>query len=110
MSSPARAGMFVAFVAGVAVGALGLGIARGQGAPAPAPFEYRLFRMDPQDYAGKADYEEIKRKHGGDGLRTDAEFQEYVLNTLAKEGWELQLLERPRPNLVHYYLRRPRGR
>jgi hypothetical protein len=106
----ARGGTFVAFVAGVAVGALGLGIARGQGTPPPAPFEYRLFRMDPQEYAGKSDYEEIRKKHGGDGLKTDCEFQEYVLNTLAKEGWELQLMERPRPNLVHFYLRRPAPR
>jgi len=102
--------MFVAFALGVAVGALGLGIARGQGAPPPATYEYRLFRMDPQEYAGKSDYEEIRRKHGGDGLKTEAEFQEYVLNSLAKEGWELQLMERPRPSLIHYYLRRPAPR
>ena len=106
----ARGGAFVAFALGVALGALGLGIARGQPPPPPATWEYRLFRMDPQEYAGKSDYEEIKRKHGGDGLKTEAEFQEYVLNTLAKAGWELQLMERPRPSLIHFYLRRPATR
>jgi hypothetical protein len=64
--------------------------------------------MNPADYNGAADYREILEENGKDALRADAPFQEHVLKHLGEEGWELVQLERPRPNLVHFVLKRPR--
>lgn len=70
-------------------------------------WEHRVFRMDPADYADKADYREILRANNNDGLRAEAAFQQHVLSFLGGEGWELVQVERPRPNLVYFYLKRP---
>jgi hypothetical protein len=70
-------------------------------------WEYRVFAMNPGDYGTTEDYKEILAQHGNDATKADAPFQEHVLKYLGEEGWELVALERPRPNLVHFVLKRP---
>lgn len=83
-------------------------VARPAGAQsAPRGWEYRVFRVDPADYSDKADYREILRANNNDGLRAEAPFQEHVLSYLGREGWELVQVERPRPGLVYFYMKRP---
>lgn len=74
---------------------------------APRGWEYRVFRMDPADYADKADYREVLRLNNGDALRAEPDFHQHVLTVLGQEGWELVQMERARPNLVYFYLKRP---
>ncbi len=94
----------------VALAALGLALlvrpAGAQGAPVRR-WEYRVFRMDPADYGDKADYREILRANNDDPLRADPDFHQHVLSFLGGEGWELVSIERPRANLVYFYLKRP---
>lgn len=91
-----------------AVAALTLALVRPVGAQAaPRGWEHRVFRMDPTDYADKADYLEILRANGQNPLRAEPDFHQHVLTTLGRDGWELVQMERARANLVYFYLKRP---
>ena len=70
------------------------------------PAFFLVFRLNPVDYQDKADYQRILEEHDKDGLKADSAFQEYVLNHLGEQGWELVGFER-RPGQVNYYLKRP---
>jgi hypothetical protein len=80
--------------------------------PPPPPWtgarwEYQVFRLDPADYADMDDWKEILAENGNDWLRAEAPFHTHVLQSLGQDGWELVDVERPRANLVHFYLKRP---
>ncbi|MBX3468935.1 MAG: hypothetical protein KF878_18855 [Planctomycetes bacterium] len=74
---------------------------------APRAWEHRVFRMDPVDYRDKADYLEILRANNNDPQRAEPDFHQHVLHVLGREGWELVQMDRARPNLVYFYLKRP---
>lgn len=101
-----RAAVPLALLAGLLLGGALLR-AEAQPPPPQTVWEYRVFRVDPAEYSGKEDYEAIKAQHGGDPARADAPFQQHVLGWLGKEGWELVSVERLRPNLPQYILKRP---
>jgi hypothetical protein len=91
----------------VVVLALLLGQRAGAQSGGGPKWEYRVFPMNPADYNDTEDYKEILEANGKDALRAEAPFQQHVLEHLGEEGWELVQLERPRPNLVHFVLKRP---
>jgi hypothetical protein len=70
-------------------------------------WEYNVFRVDPADYADKADWREILARNNGDGLRAEPDFHQHILRHLGEERWELVQMERVRPSLVYLYLKRP---
>lgn len=107
MSARALAWPFTLVVA-IAALASTLLVVRPAGAQgAPRGWEYRVFRMDPVDYDDKADYREILRANNNDPLRAEPDFHQHVLVVLGRDGWELVQMERVRPNLVYFYLKRP---
>lgn len=102
-----RAAVPLALLAGLLLGGA---LLRAEAQPPPPPatvWEYKVLRVDPADYNGKEDYEQIKAQHGGDATRADAPFQQHVLTWMGKEGWELVAIERLRPNLPQYVFKRP---
>lgn len=70
----------------------------------PVQWEYRCFRLDPQDYEDKEDYKQIYKKFGRRGA--EATFYERVLDYMGKEGWELVSVERRTPAIAYLYLKR----
>src|SRR5262249_27907708 len=70
-------------------------------------FEYRVFAMDFNDYSEKDEFKDFKTKAGGNEIKADAEFRGYVLNFLAKDGWELEQVVQLKEKLGYFYLRRP---
>jgi len=75
----------------------------------PAPWEYRVFLMDQTEYSLKDDWKEFRDRAGGNELRADADFRSYVLEHLARDGWELVQVVTVKAKLDYLYLRRPRG-
>ena len=92
--------VLVALLAFAAVGPAG---AQGTG----GRWEHRVFRVDPADYEDKADWRTILQQNGNDPFRAESAFHEHILTHLGEERWELVQMERVRPNLVYFYLRRP---
>ncbi len=93
---------------------LALGLALGAAWRAPTAqaqgrrgWEYRVFRLDPQDYTDKQDYQAILKRDGARAV--EASFYEHVLQHLGQDGWELVTLERKGQSLVYLYLKRPRA-
>ncbi len=83
------------------------------GAREPAPWEYRVFLVDIREFRDKEDWKAVVEQEGGNEFRADPAFKAYILNHLAKDGWELvQVLPavRDKNEIVHFYLRRPRAR
>jgi hypothetical protein len=108
-------GVLVLLALGALGGAFLVPRARAQGdappaAPAhrPAPWEYKVFLMDFGEYQEKDDWKEFKEKAGGNEPKADASFRTYVLNYLAKDGWELIQVVQTKEKLGYFYLRRPR--
>jgi Domain of unknown function (DUF4177) len=74
-----------------------------------SPWEYRVFLVDGREFRDKDDYKEVLAKADGNDFHADADFKAYVLNHLAKEGWELVQVIQPvkeKSEIVHFYLRR----
>jgi hypothetical protein len=76
-------------------------------APKPCPWDYKVFCMDYNEYSEKDDWKEFRARVGGNALKADAEFRSYVLNWLAKDGWELVQVVQLKTELGYFYLRRP---
>jgi hypothetical protein len=75
----------------------------------PSPYEYRVFLVDAREFSDKDDWKQVLEQEGGNAFHADATFKAYVLNHLAKEGWELvQVVQttKDKPEIVHFYLRR----
>ena len=103
-----------AFVLGVLVAGV-VTRARAEDPPAPkvhapSPWEYKVFLVDAREFRDKEDWKDAVAKEDGNELRADPVFKGYVLNHLAKEGWELIQVLHPlkdKNEVVHFYLRRP---
>jgi hypothetical protein len=81
--------------------------------PKPSSYEYRVFLVDAREFRDKDDWKEIVAKEEGNEFKADPAFKAYILNHLAKEGWELVQVApaaKDKPEIVHLYLRRPRSR
>lgn len=78
---------------------------------APSAYEYRVFLVDAREFRDKDDWKDVVAKEDGNEFRADPAFKAYILNHLAKEGWELVQVvgcAKDKPEIVHLYLRRPR--
>lgn len=88
-------------------------IAQDPPAASPAPWEYRVFLVDSREFRDKDDWKDIVAREGGNEFRAEPAFKAYILNFLAKEGWELvQVMPavKEKNEIVHFYLRRPRAK
>ena len=97
----------LAAFAGAAL-ALLLGHAWPQATAAPPPeaaWDYRVLRLDPRDYSDKLDWKEAVRM-GGNQNAAEPIFYEHVLDTLARDGWELVQSEQRTPTVTYFYLRK----
>jgi hypothetical protein len=99
--------VFFAALLGAALGTRA--VAQGE---KPSPYEYMVFNVEAREFRTKDDWKAILEKNAGNELKADAEFKGYVLNTLAKDGWELVHVAHPvkeKNELTVFYLRRTRG-
>ena len=74
-------------------------------AAAAVQWEYKIFPMNELEYREKEDYKDIAAKQK-DPVKRYAAFQEYVLNHLGKEGWELVHCDVRSSALSYFYLKR----
>src|SRR4051794_8661630 len=77
----------------------------------PSPWEYRVFLVDAREFRDKDDWKDVVAKEDGNEFRAEPAFKAYILNHLAKEGWELVQVTpvvKDKPEIVHFYLRRPK--
>ena len=94
----------VALIGGVIALAFNLGQPQAQAQEQAAHWDYKVFRLDPRDYKDKLDWKAAERQGGREGA--EAVFYEHVLDTLAKEGWELVQSEQRSPLTTYFYLRK----
>lgn len=96
---------------GIAVlgGAIALGLSlswpQAEAQESKARWDYRVFRLDPRDYKDKLDWKQAEQAGGREGA--EAVFYEHVLDSLAKDGWELIQSEQRTPTTTYFYLRKP---
>lgn len=77
----------------------------------PGAYEYKVFLVDAREFRDKEDWKEVVAKEEGNEFRADPVFKGYILNHLAKDGWELVQVvpvAKDKVEIVHLYLRRPR--
>lgn len=94
----------VALLGGVIALALSFAQPQARAQESKREWDYRVLRLDPRDYNDKADWIEAKRLGGRDGA--EAVFYEHVLDSLAREGWELVQAEQRTPTVTYFYLRK----
>jgi hypothetical protein len=77
-------------------------------APKPGPYEYRVLQLLYSEYRDWPEWKEIVTKNGGNEVKSDAAFKEFVLNHYADQGWELVQVISPKNEHYVFYLRRAR--
>jgi len=94
----------VALIGGAIALALGLGQPQARAQEKGARWDYKVLRLDPRDYKDKLDWKAAERQGGRDGA--EAVFYEHVLDSLARDGWELVQSEQRTPLTTYFYLRK----
>tara|TARA_R110002072_G_scaffold143944_1_gene290031 strand:+ start:841 stop:1158 length:318 start_codon:yes stop_codon:yes gene_type:complete len=94
----------VALLGGAIALAFSQGPPQAQAQERAARWDYKVFRLDPRDYKDKLDWKAAERQGGREGA--EAIFYEHVLDSLAKDGWELVQSEQRTPLTTYFYLRK----